>query len=65
MKFFIKFGYEVAATLEGFGHEQFSFVTLGASCDDLAHMHVSEFYRCLFSFVKQTVTAYERLLLSH
>ena len=60
-----KFGCEVAATLEGFGHEQFSSVALGASCDDLSRVHVSEFYRCLFSFVKQTVTAYERLLLSH
>ena len=33
-----KFGYEVAATLEGFGHEQFSFVNLGASCDDLDYL---------------------------
>ena len=49
-----KFGYEVAATLEGFGHEQLSFVSLGASCDVLSHIHVTEFYRCLFSFVKQT-----------
>ena len=33
-----KFGYEVSATLEGFGHERFSSISLRASCDDLHYL---------------------------